>query len=70
MGLVTVLASFLGGDGDLRGISFGEVGRELNGGCFLLETTSEKSFEGAGGEPHTEVISGVVFEVGVDLKEG
>ena len=49
-------------------MSTGVLLEEGAGDCFLLETTSEKSLVGAGGEPQTETM-GVEFETvseGVD----
>ena len=59
MGVLIFLAIFLGGkEGDFRGIQFGDLLCKLVVGlvgiCFCFARTSEKSLEGAGGEPHTE----------------
>ena len=55
------LINFLGGDGVFKGTRLigdrpGEVDcSEGERGCLRFETTSEKSLDGTGGDPHTEV---------------
>ena len=73
--------SFLGGDGVFRGVRLtGDMLEEVEcpegeTGCFRLDTTSEKSRDGIGGDPQTEVeaegcgvgggTGGVFWQVGV-----
>ena len=55
MGISVFLASFLRGDGDLRGTSLGESVEGAGVGCFRLATASENNLVGGGGEPHIDM---------------